>query len=119
MESNIVGCTYDVVANPGLRACSQKEDVSTFIRVLVCAVNLQRMARHLRRSWGFFLIATDSATHQSTSYLDLRFRVFIPEFSNIVSLHGCALPMFDRHTGEVMFTMVSTFLNVLCPNWNI
>jgi hypothetical protein len=116
MASNIIGCTYDVLANPGLRACS-RQDVSNFIRV-VCAVNLQRIARHLRRSWGFS-IAMDSATHQSTSYLDLRFRVYIPEFSNIVNLHGCALPMFDRHTGEVMFTMVSKLLNVLCPNWNI
>ena len=61
----------------------------------------------------------DSATHQSTSYLDLRFQVFIPELSNIVNLHGCALPMFDWHTCGVMFTMESTFLNVLCPNWNI
>jgi hypothetical protein len=85
---------------------------------VVCAVNLQRIARQLRRSWGFS-IAMDSATHQSTSYLDLHFRVYIPEFSNIINLHGCALPMFDRHTGEVMFAMVSKFLNVLCPNWNI
>jgi hypothetical protein len=27
--------------------------------------------------------------------------------------------MFDQHTGEVMFTMVSTIFNVLCPDWNI
>ncbi|CAK9196797.1 unnamed protein product [Sphagnum troendelagicum] len=39
---------------------------------VVYAVNLQRMARHLRHSWAFS-IALDSATHQSTSYLDLRF----------------------------------------------
>jgi hypothetical protein len=85
---------------------------------VVCAINLQHNARHLRRSW--FFIAMDSATHQSTSCLDLRFRVFIPEFtSNIVNLQGCTLPMFDRHACEVMFTMVHTFLNLLCPNWNI
>ena len=101
MASNIIGCTYNVLANPGLRVCS-RQDVSNFIRV-VCAVNLQRIARHLRNSWAFS-IALDSATHQSTSYLDLRFRVFVPEFNNIVNLHGCALPMFDRHTGEYIFS---------------
>ncbi len=67
MAASILGCTYDVLASPGLRACSQ-QDVSNFIRV-VCAVNLQRIARHLRRSWAFS-IALNSATHQSTSYLD-------------------------------------------------
>jgi branched-subunit amino acid transport protein len=116
MAASILGCTYDVLASPGLRACS-RQDVSNFIRA-VCAVNLQRIARNLRRSWAFS-IALDSASHQSTTYLDLRFQVFIPHYKNIVNLHGCALPMFDRHTGKVMFTMVSTFLNVLCPDWNI
>jgi len=27
--------------------------------------------------------------------------------------------MFDRHTGEVMFDMVSKFLTVFCPDWTI
>ena len=45
------------------------------------------------------MIALDSApTHLSTSYLRLQFRVFIPEFNNIVNLHGRALPMHDQHT---------------------
>ena len=116
MASNIIGCTYVVLANPGLRGCL-RQDVSNFIRV-ICAVNLQRIARHLRRSWAFS-IALESATHQSTSYLDLRFRLFVPEFIDLVNLHGCALPMFDRHAGEVMFTMVNTVLSILCPDWNI
>ncbi len=30
MASNIIGCTYDVLANPGLRVCTQ-QDVSNFI----------------------------------------------------------------------------------------
>jgi hypothetical protein len=92
MTASIFGCTYDDLASTGLRAFS-RQDVSNFIRV-VCALNLQRIARHLRRSWAFS-IASDSATHQSTSYLDLCFRVFIPHYKNIVNLHGCALPLFD------------------------
>jgi branched-subunit amino acid transport protein len=27
--------------------------------------------------------------------------------------------MFDWHTGEVMFTMVDSFLSILCPDWKI
>ncbi|CAM6016713.1 unnamed protein product [Sphagnum balticum] len=70
-------------------------------------------------SYSGFSIVIDFATHQSTSYLDLRFCVFIEEHSTIVNLHGCALPMFDRHTNEVMFNMVSKFLTVFCPDWTI
>jgi hypothetical protein len=70
------------------------------------------------RSWAFSL-AFDCATHQSTSFLDLHFRVFIPNYHSIVNMHGCTLPMFDRHTGAIMSMMVSKFLTVLCPDWTI
>ncbi|CAK9260405.1 unnamed protein product [Sphagnum jensenii] len=68
LASNILSCTYDVMHNPVLRACS-RHDVANYIKV-VCVVNLQRIARHLRHAWAFS-IALDSATHQSTSYLDV------------------------------------------------
>jgi len=116
MASGLIGYMYDVLGNPGLRACS-RDEISNFVRA-VCVVNLQRIANLLRRSWAFSL-ALDSATHQSTSFLDLRFRVFIPNYNSIVNLHGCTLPMFDRHTGDIMSTMVNKFLTVLCPDWTI
>jgi hypothetical protein len=34
-------------------------------------------------------------------------------------MHGCALPMFDRHIGDIMSTMASKFLTMLCPDWTI
>ncbi|CAK9231584.1 unnamed protein product [Sphagnum troendelagicum] len=68
--SNILSCTYIVLHNPVLRVCS-RHDVANYIRV-VCDVNLQPIARHLRRAWAFS-IAMDFATHQRTSYLDVRF----------------------------------------------
>jgi hypothetical protein len=70
LASNILNRTYDVLHNLVLRACSH-HDVTNYIRI-VCVVNLQRIARHLRHAWAFS-IALDSATHQSTSYLDVRF----------------------------------------------
>jgi hypothetical protein len=86
--------------------------MSWAIRV-VSVINLERITNVLWRSRGFS-IAFDSTTHQSTSYLNLRFRVFIEEHSTIVNLHGCALPIFDLHIDKVMFNMVSKFLTVLC-----
>jgi hypothetical protein len=116
MAANLLSCTYNILHNPILRSCS-RNDVSNFIRV-VYAVNLQGIACHLQHSWAF-LIALDSATHQSTSYLDLCFQIFMPAFYNIVNVHAAALPMFDWHTGEVMYKMVETFLNVMCPVWTV
>ncbi|CAM6020580.1 unnamed protein product [Sphagnum balticum] len=92
LASNILSCTYDVLHNPVLRACF-RHDVANYIKI-VCAINLQCIARHLCRAWAFS-IALDSATHQSTLYLDVCFRIFMPAFYNIVNLHAVALPMFD------------------------
>jgi hypothetical protein len=70
MAFELIGYTYDVLGNLGLHACS-RDEINNFVRA-VCTVNLQRIADLLRRSWAFSL-APDSATHQSTSFLDLRF----------------------------------------------
>ncbi|CAM6015847.1 unnamed protein product [Sphagnum balticum] len=61
----------------------------------------------------------DYDIHQSTSYLDLHFHVFIKEHSTIVNLHGSVLPMFDRHISKVMFNMVNKFLTMLYLDWTI
>jgi hypothetical protein len=115
MFLSIISCTYEVLGDPCLRAYSC-QDVSKFIWV-VCAINLQHITDVLWRS--YFSIVLDFATHQSTMYFNLRFCVFIEEDSTIVNLHGCALPMFDSHTGEVMFDMVNKFLTMLYPDWTI
>ncbi len=117
LVSNILSCTYDVLHNLVLRACSH-HDVANYIRV-VCVVNLQCIARHLCRAWAFS-ITLDSATHQSTSYLNVHFQIFMPTFYNIVNLHAVALPMFDWHTSEVMylswtfFALVGRFIYLVC-----
>ncbi len=116
MAFELISCTHDVLGNLGLHACS-RDEISNFVRV-VCAINLQQIADLLRRSWAFSL-ALDFATHQSTSFFDLRFQVFIPNYHSIINLHGCALPMFGRHTGDIMSTMVNKFLTVLYPDWTI
>ncbi len=78
MAFELIGYTYDVLGNPGLRACF-RDEIINFVRV-VCVVNLQQIVDLLRCSWAFSL-AFGSVTHQSTSFLDLRFRVFISQLS--------------------------------------
>jgi hypothetical protein len=116
LASNILSYTYDVLHNHVLCACS-RHDVANYI-IIVCVVNLQRIARHLCRACAFS-ITLDSATHQSTSYFDVRFRIFMPAFYNIINLHAVALPMFNWHTGKVMFQMVVSFLDVFRLGWKV
>ncbi|CAK9237624.1 unnamed protein product [Sphagnum troendelagicum] len=110
MAIKLIGYTYDVLGNLGSRVCS-RDEISNFVRA-VCVVNLQRITDLLRRSWAFSL-ALDSVTHQSTSFLNLHFRIFVPNYHSIVNLHGCTLPMFDRHTGDIMSTMRNALDNLI------
>ena len=92
--------------------CNRRK-VAVYLRVM-CASNLQILGDCLARCWAFSL-ALDGATHQSTSYLDIRVRFCTPD-----GLHNChllALPLNDRHTGEAMFEMVVNVLDVIRPGW--
>jgi hypothetical protein len=71
MARNIIEHTAEVF---GPRISCSRGDISKMARV-ACASNLQRISDLLKSSWAFS-IALDSATHQSTSYLDLRFRIY-------------------------------------------
>lgn len=114
LVSSIIRQTYEVLATPCLRTCTAAV-VSKYVR-LVCAVNLQRITELLKQSWTFS-IAMDGATHQSSSYLDVRIRMFIPRICNIVNVHVVALPMTERHTGSAMYSILSSMLNVICAEW--
>jgi hypothetical protein len=116
MAMNIISYTYEITFDPSLRFYTCHH-VSSFIMV-VYAVNLQCISNILQRLWAFSLVL-DSATHQNTSYFDLHIRVYVEEHHTIANLHGCVLPMFQWHMGEVMFEMVSNFLIIFCPNWKI
>jgi hypothetical protein len=116
MAANIISCTYKVMSYPSLHFCT-RHHVNSFVRV-VYAINLQHIFDILWHLWAFSL-ALDSTTHQSTSYLDLCICVYVEEHHTITNLHGCALLVFQWHTSEVMFKMVSNFLIVLCPDWKI
>jgi hypothetical protein len=116
LASKMIESTCQVLSLPSLRSCT-RQNISGYIRA-VCAINLSRISSMLRASWAFS-IAIDSATHFGTSYLDMRFRIYLKEQCNIYNFHACAFPMHERHTGAVIFKMVCQVLDELCPNWRV
>ena len=70
--------------------------------------------RILISCWAFSL-ANDTSTHYSKSYFDNRIWGHIN--GKLHNFHLVAIPMFEQHTGENMFLLVSHVLDVLCPRW--
>ena len=82
----------------------------------ICALSLQKLSEILMTPtlWTFS-IALDLSTHLGQSYIDIRLRVCWN--GKLVNFHVVALPMFERHTGEAMFNILSKFLDNMCPVW--
>ena len=82
---------------------------------IVCAHSLQILSEIIGQVWCFSL-AIDGATHQGMSYLDVRVRFHWK--GEMLNYHLIALPLFARHTGENMFSVLEKFLNaVLSGGW--
>ena len=60
-------------------------------------------------------MANDSSTHYGKSYFDNRIRIH--HDGDILNIHAIAIPMFERHTGENMFNLITTFFDIICPTW--
>jgi hypothetical protein len=81
---------------------------------IACAVNLEKISELLCAAW-VFSIALDTSTVEYTGYLDFRVRVCVK--SEIENLHVFAIPLRDRHTGEVMFNAMADVLDKLHEIW--
>ena len=101
METNLIGAAYDVLANLSMWAYGDHLVVS-YISVQRAA-NFQRILDLLQRLWNFS-VALDGATHQGTSYLDLRAQIYDGFIIHNINIY--VLPKFEQHTGKVMFNMV-------------
>ena len=64
--------------------------------------------------WAYS-IAIDGGTKGNVPYLDVRLRLVI--LGELHNLHLVALPMYESHTGENMFLLISKFMDGLSPNW--
>ena len=112
MKNNLIGAAYYVLVNPSMWAHGDHLVVS-YVAVHR-ARNFQRISDLLQRLWTFSA-DLDGATHQGTSDLDLRARIY--DSFIIHNFHIYALPMFELNTGKVILNTVKIQLSIICPDW--
>ena len=112
MASLIVQMTKD---HTGLASigCASEGKVTSYIRI-ACALNFQKLSKLLASTWTFSL-AMDMSTHLSTSYLDIRIRVF--KRGEIYNFHLLTIPMVSCHTSKEIFRHAVMAMDALCPAW--
>mmetsp|Transcript_11331 Transcript_11331/g.22934 ORF Transcript_11331/g.22934 Transcript_11331/m.22934 type:complete len:395 (+) Transcript_11331:531-1715(+) len=111
-----VACLFQVTKDNlklGYLGSIHQADVISYARILV-AFSLQGIKDLLSRTWCYS-VAFDGSTHQHTSYLDIRARVYHDR--KIKNIHVIALPMFARHTGEYMYNLFRELFDILDPLW--
>jgi len=91
--------------------------IGQYVRVLVSG-NLQDISDLMGdlSVWAFSL-AFDSSTHFEQSFFDLRIRICFK--GRLCNLHLVGLPLFDRHTAEILYNLLCKFLDALYPDWRI
>ena len=94
--------------------CINDTGIVNNARVL-CGINMQMISQILNSShtWAFSL-ANDSFTHYERSYFDNRIRIY--RNGDIFNFHILAILMFERHTSNNMFNLISGVLDILCPS---
>ena len=87
--------------------------VAKYVRV-VCAVAFQNISQLLSKAWAF-AIAVDGSDCQTTSYIEVRVRLY--STGRLLNYHLISIPFSGSHTGSAMFNVIETVLNALCANW--
>uniref|UniRef100_M4BFK2 DUF659 domain-containing protein n=1 Tax=Hyaloperonospora arabidopsidis (strain Emoy2) TaxID=559515 RepID=M4BFK2_HYAAE len=90
--------------------------VGQFISALV-ASNLRRIADFVGDAsvWAYSF-ACDGSTHCGQSFFNMRLRFC--HRGVLVNLHLVAIPMFDRHTSQIIFDTVCKFMDALYGSWH-
>lgn len=91
-------------------SCSEYK-VAIYARYIY-AIGLQKSSKLLELARKFS-IALEMSNHMSTSYLDIRIRLHLRKMV-IINLNPLVLPIFKRHTGLLMFEIVSKASGTLC-----
>ncbi|KAH9572370.1 hypothetical protein CY35_02G145300, partial [Sphagnum magellanicum] len=91
--------------------------VGQYVRVLVGG-NLQDISDLMGdlSVWAFSL-AFDSSTHFEQSFFDLRVRICFK--GRLCNLHLVGIPLFVRHTAEILYNLLCKFLDALYPDWRV
>lgn len=112
LASRMIQCTKEETKLAYYGGCSEHK-VASYVRA-VLASNLQKIALMMRSSWSYS-IATDAAIHQSTSYLDIRIRLW--QHGSLHDFHIMTLPTFDHYPAPAIVQRLENCLNILDPNW--
>ncbi len=88
--------------------------VVQYVRIMVSST-LQQIADCLddKSVWAMSM-ASDGSTHRGQSFFNLRIRICFR--GRLLNLHLVAIPMFDRHTGNI-FNMLVKFFDALYGKW--
>ncbi len=87
--------------------------VGQYVRVLV-GDNLQDISDLMGDlSVSAFSLGFDSSTHFENSFFDLHVRICFK--GRLCNLHLVGLPLFDRHTAEILYNLFCKFLDALYP----
>jgi hypothetical protein len=91
--------------------------VGQYVRVLVGG-NLQEISDLMGdlSVWAFSF-AFNSSTHFEQSFFDLRVRICFK--GRLCNLHLVSLPLFARHTAEILYNLLCKFLDALYPDWRV
>ena len=81
-----------------------------------CAFKFEVICNVLDNVWAFS-IAMDGGTKAIVPYLDVRLQLVLR--GQLFNIHLVALPMYESQTGEIMFLLISKFLDALCENGGI
>lgn len=112
MASQIFEVMQDETQVAYIGGASEKK-ITMCVRAVV-VISLQKISSLMKASWAYSM-ALDASTHQSTSYLDVRTRVYAK--GDIHNIHLAALLMFERHTGSNMFKIVENLFLALDKDW--
>ncbi len=97
--------TKELTGLAAIGSCSENT-IAKYAR-FACAIHLHNISELLQKS----SVTLDMPTHMSRSYLDIQTRLHL-ENTGIVNLHLLEIP-----TGQVIFEVASTALDILCDSW--
>uniref|UniRef100_K3X620 Uncharacterized protein n=1 Tax=Globisporangium ultimum (strain ATCC 200006 / CBS 805.95 / DAOM BR144) TaxID=431595 RepID=K3X620_GLOUD len=112
LASRMIQCTKEETKLAYYGGASEHK-IASYVRA-VLASNLQKIALMMRSSWSY-AIATDAAIHQSTSYLDIRIRLW--QHGSLHDFHIMTLPTFDQYPAPAIVQRLEKCLNILDSNW--
>ena len=91
-----------------------RNDVSAMASI-TCALSLEMISELMRQAWTFSIGVDASTDSFGNSMLDVRIR--IPILDDICNLHLLAIPMYESHSGESMFSLLNNCMTALDENW--